>query len=192
MTTGLEEYEGKRDFDKTPEPKGGRRSGGGRIFVIHKHDASRLHYDLRLEHDGVLLSWAVPKGPSLDTKQRRLAVRVEDHPLDYADFEGVIPDGEYGAGTVMLWDKGTWEPADDVERSLKEGKLAFTLSGQKLVGRFALIHTGARKGAGSADQWLLIKEKDEHVRPVAEYDVTEAAPDSAASGHTMDEIAAGE
>jgi bifunctional non-homologous end joining protein LigD len=190
MGERLGEYERKRDFSRTPEPRG-EAEGSGRAYVIHKHAASRLHYDLRLEHDGVLMSWAVPKGPSLDTKQRRLAVHVEDHPVEYGRFEGVIPEGEYGAGTVMVWDRGTWRPHDDVDEALDSGKLVFDLEGEKLVGRFALIHTGARKGGSDERQWLLIKERDEYVRPADEYDVTAAQTLSTATGRTMEQIAAG-
>lgn len=189
MGAPLDEYEQKRNLPDSPEPPARTsHSATGRRYMIHKHAATRLHYDLRLEHDGVMLSWAVPKGPSLDTKQRRLAVHVEDHPVDYADFEGVIPEGEYGAGTVMVWDDGEWSPHGDVDESLASGKLVFDLEGRKLAGRFALIHTGARKTGREKDQWLLIKEKDGYVRPSAEYDVTAEAPESAASGRTMEQI----
>ena len=190
MTRRLEDYDAKRDFGATPEPPG--ETGGsetGRVYVVHKHAATRLHYDLRLEYGGVLMSWAVPKGPSLDTGQRRLAVHVEDHPVDYGSFEGTIPEGEYGGGTVMLWDRGTWSPRGDVEQSMSAGKLEFDLAGEKLEGRFALIHTGARKEGRERDRWLLIKEKDDRVRSHQEYDVTKAEPDSVATGRTMDEIA---
>src|SRR5919197_2171011 len=139
----LAEYQAKRDFTKTPEPSGRRtrrKPTGAHRFVVQRHRARRLHYDLRLEHDGVLLSWAVPKGPTLDPKARRLAVQVEDHPLDYFDFEGVIPEG-YGKGDVVVWDWGTWKPADDVDpaKALKKGDLHFDLDGQKLNGRFVLV-----------------------------------------------------
>jgi bifunctional non-homologous end joining protein LigD len=193
VTPKLDEYDRKRDFEATPEPSGeATSSDSGRLYVIHKHAASRLHYDLRLEHDGVLMSWAVPKGPSLDTKERRLAVHVEDHPVDYGSFEGTIPEGEYGGGTVMIWDRGTWNPHGDVDESMEKGKLVFDLEGEKLRGRFGLIHTGARKEGRERDQWLLIKEKDDLVRPSSEYVVTEALQDSAATGRTMDDIAAEE
>ncbi len=193
MSPKLDEYDRKRDFERTAEPSGRTASSdSGRLYVIHKHAASRLHYDLRLEHDGVLMSWAVPKGPSLDTRERRLAVHVEDPPLDYGAFEGVIPEGEYGGGTVMVWDRGTWSPHGDVVEAMAAGKLVFDLEGDKLTGRFALIHTGARKGGRERNQWLLIKEKDDLVRPSAEYVVTEELPDSAATGRTMDEIASEE
>src|SRR5882672_6909469 len=163
----LEEYRKKRDFSKTPEPAGkvAARAVKERFFCVQKHLASHLHYDFRLEHNGVLLSWAVPKGPSLDPKVKRLAMKVEDHPLDYGEFEGVIPEG-YGAGIVMLWDRGTWAPeVDDVDRALEKGDLKITLNGYKLKGSWVLVRTGGRYAgarSGSADRtWLLIKHRDE-------------------------------
>jgi len=176
----LEEYKRKRNFRTTPEPAGmrPRRSPAGRkaqFFCVQKHLASHLHYDFRLEHNGVLLSWAVPKGPSLDPTVKRLAMHVEDHPIEYGEFEGVIPSG-YGAGIVMLWDRGTWTPeADDVEAALKKGDLKFTLDGYKLKGSWVLVRTkGARWAAGGADRsWLLIKHRDEWAGPV---DIAEFAP----------------
>ncbi len=167
----LEEYRRKRDFAKTPEPAGKVKPGKRRelFFCVQKHLASHLHYDFRLEHDGVLLSWAVPKGPSLDPKTRRLAMRVEDHPLDYGEFEGVIPEG-YGAGIVMLWDRGTWTPeVADVDAALKKGDLKFTLDGVKLKGSWVLVRTGgwgrgrggASGGSGDDRSWLLIKHRDQ-------------------------------
>jgi bifunctional non-homologous end joining protein LigD len=139
----LEEYRKKRDFNVTPEPAGRarRRSSGKRIFVVQKHDASRLHYDFRLEINGVLASWAVPRGPSMNPADKRLAVRTEDHPIDYADFEGVIPEGQYGAGTVMVWDKGTYEPEDKLspEEQLARGEINVLLHGKKLRGGFVLV-----------------------------------------------------
>jgi len=176
----LEEYKRKRNFRTTPEPAGTRprRSPAGRkarFFCVQKHLASHLHYDVRLEHNGVLLSWAVPKGPSLDPTVKRLAMHVEDHPIEYGEFEGVIPSG-YGAGIVMLWDRGTWTPeADDVEAALKKGDLKFTLDGYKLKGSWVLVRTkGARWAAGGADRsWLLIKHRDEWAGPV---DIAEFAP----------------
>src|SRR5687767_12900385 len=131
---GLKEYHRKRDFRRTPEPKGAEKVAKGSRFVVQKHAASRLHYDFRLEMEGVLRSWAIPKGPSLDPKVRSLAVHVEDHPLGYGSFEGVIPQGEYGGGTVMLWDQGTWEPLSDPVKAYRQGKLKFTLHGEKLKG----------------------------------------------------------
>jgi bifunctional non-homologous end joining protein LigD len=165
----LEEYRKKRDFGVTKEPRGRfRRRGGARIFVVQKHDASRLHYDFRLEIGGVLVSWAVPKGPSLDPSAKRLAAMTEDHPLEYAGFEGIIPEGEYGAGTVMVWDHGTFESREEdvsVEDQLARGEIKLTLHGEKLKGAFVLIHTG-RRGAKLRDQrqWLLIKQRDAHAR----------------------------
>jgi DNA ligase D-like protein (predicted 3'-phosphoesterase) len=164
----LEKYKAKRDFTTSPEPSGDRtrRSPQGRtprFFCVQKHLASHLHYDLRLEHDGVLLSWAVPKGPSLDPTIKRLAMHVEDHPVDYGEFEGVIPSG-YGAGIVMLWDRGTWTPeVDDVEAALKKGDLKFTLDGYKLKGSWVLVRTKGGWGGAPADgrSWLLIKHRDE-------------------------------
>lgn len=197
----LEEYRRKRDFERTPEPRGGERAGAwpgweslpaGERFCVQMHRATRLHWDLRLEHAGVLLSWAVPKGPTLDNTARRLAMHVEDHPIEYGDFEGVIPEG-YGAGTVMLWDAGTreWEPetAADVDAALRNGELKFVLHGRKLRGRFALVHTGTR-GGGAENAWLLIKKKGDEVVP--RWDA--GAPDNAWSvktRRTMEEIAAG-
>jgi bifunctional non-homologous end joining protein LigD len=151
----LAEYNRKRRFDVTPEPAGkqGQARKEKREFVIQKHRASHLHYDFRLEHDGVMLSWSIPKGPSLDPSVRRLAMATEDHPMDYNQFEGVIPEGEYGGGTVMIWDRGTWEPeVDDVDRALKKGDLKFKLYGKKLRGSWALVRMRDR-------QWLLIKHK---------------------------------
>jgi bifunctional non-homologous end joining protein LigD len=163
----LHEYRQKRNFRETPEPRGGvRRSSSGsvRMFLVQKHDASRLHYDFRLEINGVLASWAIPKGPSLSPADKRLAVRTEDHPIEYGDFEGVIPEGQYGAGTVMVWDRGTYETSDgrSPEQQLANGEIKVVLHGQKLQGGFVLIRTGK----GSADpaqekSWLLIKQRDQ-------------------------------
>jgi len=160
----LEDYRRRRDFGRSPEPRGDVRAKSGPLsFVIQKHAARRLHYDLRLELDGVLKSWACPKGPSLDPSQKRLAVRVEDHPLEYAAFEGTIPAGEYGAGTVEIWDEGTWTPASDPHEALDAGKLLFSLDGKKLHGMWALVHMRGRD-SGDKQNWLLIKERDEYVR----------------------------
>src|SRR5579862_3032310 len=154
----LERYRQKRDFKTTPEPRGhvSRRKQAGLQFVIQKHLASHLHYDFRIEHNGVLLSWAVPKGPSLNPADKRLAMHVEDHPIEYGEFEGVIPEG-YGAGIVMLWDRGTWTPeSDDVEAALKKGDLKFQLNGYKLKGSWVLVRTrgypGAKTGPGGASR----------------------------------------
>jgi bifunctional non-homologous end joining protein LigD len=168
----LDKYKAKRNFKKTPEPSGSgelvrraSRKQSELFFCVQKHLASHLHYDFRLEHKGVLLSWAVPKGPSLDPSVRRLAMHVEDHPIEYGDFEGVIPEG-YGAGIVMLWDKGTWTPeVDDVDAALKKGDLKFTLDGVKLKGSWVLVRTkGAAYAAGRS--WLLIKHRDDWAGPV--------------------------
>jgi bifunctional non-homologous end joining protein LigD len=171
-TTGasrkLARYRGKRDFKRTPEPRGARSVavGGGLQYVVQKHDATRLHYDFRLEHDGVLKSWAVPKEPSLSTKDRRLAVQTEDHPLDYGGFEGEIPEGEYGAGSVVIWDRGHWQPLGDVDESLKEGKLDFELDGRRLKGRFTLVRMAERtKRKAGKDNWLLLKRHDRERTP---------------------------
>ena len=183
----LEEYRRKREFAKTPEPIGGEPDDGVNQwrFVVQKHDASRLHYDLRLELDGVLLSWAIPKGPSLDWANKRLAVHVEDHPLEYLDFEGVIPLHEYGGGTVMVWDIGHWTPRDDARKDYTAGALKFDLQGKKLTGGWMLKRTN-REGE---NQWLLIKEKDIAMRETADFEVLRELPNSAISGRTMTEIA---
>ena len=141
---GLREYYQKRDFDKTPEPRGEEHSGQGWSFCIQKHAATRLHYDFRLELDGVLKSWAVPKGPSFDPADKRLAMQTEDHPLEYGGFEGIIPAGEYGGGTVVLWDRGRWEPIEDPQKSFRSGRLKFRLFGEKLQGAWMLVKTRGR------------------------------------------------
>jgi bifunctional non-homologous end joining protein LigD len=188
----LEEYRKKRNFSKTPEPAGkiAKRAAKERFFCVQKHLASHLHYDFRLEHNGVLLSWAVPKGPSLDPKVKRLAMKVEDHPLEYGEFEGVIPEG-YGAGIVMLWDRGTWTPeVGDVDAALKKGDLKVTLNGYKLKGSWVLVRTGGRyAGArGGGDRtWLLIKHRDEWA---GELDITEFAPLSVKSEGDFEDILA--
>jgi bifunctional non-homologous end joining protein LigD len=185
----LKEYKRKRDFHKTPEPAGGRKkSGSGLQFVIQKHAASRLHYDFRLEHDGTLKSWAVPKGPSLDPAVKSLAVQVEDHPIEYATFEGVIPQGEYGGGTVMVWDRGTWEPEVDPDRGLRTGKLKFRLDGEKLHGSWALVRMGGRAGEDGKN-WLLIKHRDDEAKPLAKFDVLKRKDRSVISGRDMEQIA---
>ena len=228
----LAEYRAKRHFDRTAEPSGdegdgpeaagaeasGANAGASepaaadaaddagapphRVFVVQKHDASRLHYDFRLELDGVLKSWAVPKGPSLDPADKRLAVQVEDHPLDYAGFEGAIPQGEYGGGTVMLWDSGWWEPdlawmkepkgpgkgspLLSPEEALAKGELKFIVHGKKLSGSWALVRTRWK----GDDNWLLMKHRDEAARPGS--NVEEEAPDSVATGRSLEQIAAHE
>ena len=187
MAKPASEYTRKRNFAITSEPAESKRKGKGKSqpgalgFVIQKHDARNLHYDFRLELDGTLKSWAVPKGPSLDPTQKRLAVHVEDHPLDYAGFEGSIPQGQYGGGDVIVWDRGVWQPHGDPQKTYAEGKLKFTLVGEKLSGDWALVRTRL-KGSGSKEQWLLIKEKDDIARPAAEYDITQEQPQSVISG----------
>lgn len=184
----LATYRAKRSFDKTPEPAGGRRRGNGHLYTIQKHAARRLHYDLRLELDGVLKSWAVTRGPSLDPGVKRLAVRTEDHPVEYAAFEGTIPAGNYGAGTVLLWDRGTWDPIEDPRRGLEKGKLVFRLDGERLRGRWALVRfRGDRDGRGRHENWLLIKERDEAAD--RDLDVTAENTASVASGREMQAIA---
>lgn len=191
----LEVYRKKRDFAVTPEPRGGRvakRRGKKLAFFVQKHAARRLHYDFRLELDGVLLSWAVPKGPSLDPRDKRLAVHVEDHPMEYGDFEGVIPAKQYGAGAVLLWDRGTWHPVEDAATGYARGKLKFVLEGEKLRGGFTLVRTHGRyaETSGDAKPWLLIKEDDEHARSALHESVVEAHPNSVTSGRSIAEIAA--
>lgn len=180
----LEDYRAKRSTSRTSEPFGGGRRGGGRLFVVQKHRASSLHWDLRLEMDGVLVSWAVPKGPSPNQADKRLAVHVEDHPLEYADFEGVIPEGNYGAGPSIVWDRGLWTPIGEPHEGMKKGKLLFDLNGYKLRGRWTLV----RKGA-AGNHWLLIKERDAYEDPEGR---TEDYPDdSILSGLTVEELGAG-
>ena len=196
----LEKYKQKRNFSSTPEPSGdvtlaserarNARPEQGLFFCVQKHLASHLHYDFRLEHNGVLLSWAVPKGPSLNPKDKRLAMHVEDHPIEYGTFEGVIPDG-YGAGIVMLWDQGTWTPeSPDIEAALKKGDLKFTLDGYKLKGSWVLVRTGGRYGSrpgGDARSWLLIKHRDDWA---GDLDITEFAPRSVKSDGGFEDILA--
>ncbi|HEY8495365.1 MAG TPA: non-homologous end-joining DNA ligase, partial [Myxococcota bacterium] len=182
----LEPYRAKRAASRTPEPFDTSRARP-RLFVVQQHQARRLHYDLRLEWNGVLLSWAVPKGPSFDPAEKRLAVHVEDHPLDYADFEGVIPEGNYGAGAVIVWDLGRWTPLEDPERGLAAGKLDFELHGYKLRGRWALVRTGGRRAAErGGKEWLLLKKPDAFASPEAQ-----PSPRSVLSGLTIEERAAG-
>jgi bifunctional non-homologous end joining protein LigD len=187
---GLETYRKKRKFNVTSEPRGKVQRGSGQQYVIQKHDATRLHYDLRLELDGVMKSWAVTRGPSLDPNDKRLAVHVEDHPIEYNTFEGIIPEGEYGGGTVMIWDRGTWEPDGDPHKAYSKGHLEFTLHGKKLHGRWHLVRMRARQG-DRHENWLLIKGKDEEARSARDEDILEEEPRSAATGRTMEEIAGG-
>jgi len=199
----LEEYQRKRRFEETPEPPPKLEKKSKHRFVVQKHRATRLHYDFRLEMDGVLKSWAVPKGPSLDPADKRLAMQVEDHPVSYFDFEGIIPEGNYGAGTVMVWDVGTWEPLSpqpvngkyvpgtDAEASemLKKGDLKIRLHSKRLNGDFALIHMKSRWPGTKGTEWLLIKKQDDEAVPgynIEEYDT------SALTGKTMAQIAGDE
>jgi bifunctional non-homologous end joining protein LigD len=191
MLDRLQKYRTKRDFEKTAEPSGARKQASkGHSYLIQKHAASRLHYDFRLEHNGVLLSWACPKGPSLNPEDKRLAVHVEDHPLEYGTFEGTIPKGQYGGGTVMLWDRGTWEPHGDVDEALRKGKLKFTLDGERLKGAWALIRLRGRPGDRGKDNWLLIKEKDDAVKKNGTV-LVDRELTSISTGREMDEIAQG-
>lgn len=191
INVSLKEYRKKRDFDTTPEPegKGGAKASSSRslAYVIQKHQASHLHYDFRLEWNGVLLSWAVPKGPSLDPSIKRLAMQVEDHPVEYGSFEGVIPEGEYGGGTVMIWDHGTWMPeAPDVNAAFEKGDLKFTLHGAKLKGSWVLVRTRGFGGGGGRASWLLIKHRD---RFAASGDITREEPRSALTRRLLADIA---
>jgi len=187
----LAAYRAKRDLAKTPEPFGGERHDAGPIFVVQKHDASHLHYDLRLEIGGVLKSWAVPKGPSMDPKVKRLAIPTEDHPLDYADFEGVIPEGQYGAGTVMVWDIGTYrnlksetQEAHSIDENYDHGHLEIWLDGKKLKGAFTMVRT---KRGGTKPQWLLWKSRDDFAQ--SDVDILVDAPNSALTGRSLEQIA---
>ena len=185
----LAEYRKKRDFAVTREPKGApsRSKSSDLLYVIQKHQASHLHYDFRLEWGGVLISWAVPKGPSLDSAVKRLATRVEDHPVEYGSFEGVIPEGEYGGGTVMLWDRGTWTPeVEDVDAALAKGDLKFTLQGKKLRGSWVLVRTKLGYGGSAKPQWLLIKHRDKYASAV---DIEKEQPKSVLTRRLLAEIA---
>src|SRR5580698_10601651 len=191
----LTTYRAKRDFDQTAEPSGKAVVPAGEQlrFVIQRHDATRLHYDFRLELDGVFLSWAVTKGPSLDPSVKRLAVQTEDHPLDYGDFEGTIPKGQYGGGTVQLWDRGYWLPEGDPHEGLKKGDLKFTLVGNRLQGSFVLVRMkwGREKGDGKRTNWLLIKHRDQYAHEGDDDAVLQENDTSVASGRTLKEIAIG-
>ena len=191
QSESLKKYQSKRNFDITPEPSGrnpNRRAPRKALaYVIQKHQASHLHYDFRLEWNGVLLSWAIPKGPSLDPSVKRLAAQVEDHPVEYGSFEGVIPEGEYGGGTVMLWDQGTWTPEDpDVDDALQKGELKFELHGKKLRGSWVLVRTKGGFGGSKKPQWLLIKHRDEHA---STEDVISKKPRSVSSNRLLAGIA---
>ena len=186
----LKKYRAMRDFSDTPEPAGGKpKRGKLPIFVIQKHRASRLHYDFRLEMEGVLKSWAVPKGPSYDPGTKRLAMMTEDHPYDYASFEGVIPEGNYGAGNVIIWDNGQWEfiePGDDPVAALKSGKLTFRMYGKKMFGEWALVRIKGRGKSDRGNEWLLLKHRDEFANETV--DVTEVAPRSIISNKLVEEV----
>ena len=191
----LKRYREMRDAASTPEPVGGEQSaralptGAPRLFVVQQHAARSMHWDLRLEIDGVLASWAIPRGPSLDPAEKRLAVRTEDHPIEYADFEGVIPAGNYGAGAMIVWDRGSYHTMDgrSPAESVEAGKLDLFLDGHKLRGRFALVHTGARQNTDGR-QWLLIRKGD---RPLDKTELIESAPGSVFSGLAVDELGEG-
>src|SRR6186997_140851 len=187
----LQEYHRKRHFKKTPEPAGKvstRRAKGKLKFVIQKHAATRLHYDFRLELVGTLKSWAVPKGPAFDPSEKRLAVEVEDHPLEYGKFEGRIPEGQYGAGEVIVWDRGKWIPLGDPREGLRKGKLEFELEGEKLHGQWVLVRLHGRQRSDKPN-WLLIKRHDDAARPLSEYDVLADQPQSVKTGRTVEELA---
>jgi len=187
----LNAYRQKRDFARTPEPSGsgGKKTKGKPRYSIQKHRSKRLHYDLRLEVKGVLKSWAVPKGPSMDTREKRLAVPTEDHPLDYIDFEGTIPEGEYGAGSVIVWDIGTYENTTEADgkkvpmnEALEKGHATVFLSGEKLQGGYALTRTGQ----GKSERWILVKMKDDFARP--DLDILKEEPNSALTGRSVEEV----
>ena len=185
----LEQYNKKRRFNRTPEPRGKLERGEEHRFVVQKHRASHLHYDFRLEMEGVLKSWAVPKGPSLNPADKRLAMQVEDHPVSYFQFEGKIPEGNYGAGTVMVWDIGDWEPLGDPHEMLDRGDLKFLLHGKKLSGEFVLAKMHSRRPGSKGTEWLLIKKKDQAAQPDFDIDKLDF---SALSKHTMAQIAGDE
>src|SRR5579871_2600398 len=184
----LEAYRSKRNFKATAEPRGREPVESSDIFVVQKHDATRLHYDFRLALDGVLKSWAVTRGPSLVPGEKRLAVATEDHPLEYADFEGTIAEGEYGGGSVIVWDRGEWRPIGDPHRGLKKGHLEFELNGQKLKGRWHLVRMRA-KPREKRENWLLIKGDDEYVRSEGDPDILEERPESVKTGRSIDDLA---
>jgi bifunctional non-homologous end joining protein LigD len=200
IAMALEEYKRKRQFDRTPEPAGEVAKKSGQRFVVQKHEATRLHYDFRLEMEGVLKSWAVPKGPSLDPADKRLAMQVEDHPVSYFDFEGIIPEDNYGAGTVMVWDVGTWQPLNplpvegkyvpgteaEAAAMLARGDLKFRLAGKKLKGDFAIVKMKGRRRGSKGNEWLLIKKHDDH--EVEGYDI-EDYDESVLSQRSLAEIA---
>jgi bifunctional non-homologous end joining protein LigD len=184
---GLETYRQKRDFERTAEPRGRKAGSKGHAFVVQKHAARALHYDFRLELDGVLLSWAVPKGPSLDPKVKRLAMQTEDHPLEYVDFEGIIPKGEYGGGTVIVWDRGHWEPDGDARQMYEAGRLTFELFGEKLHGSFHLVRTGG-KAKDAKQRWLLFKRTDSAAQAGSDAEILETRPESVLSGRNIEQV----
>ena len=185
----LKTYRKKRDFARTNEPRGANKPmANGNSFVVQKHDARRLHYDFRLEMDSVLKSWAVTRGPSLVAGEKRLAVHVEDHPLEYGDFEGTIPQGEYGGGTVIVWDRGTWAPIGDAAQSYAKGHLDFALDGEKLKGRWHLVRMKGRQRE-KHENWLLIKGDDDAARSGSERDILDERPESVKTGRTIDQVA---
>jgi bifunctional non-homologous end joining protein LigD len=188
----LEAYRKKRDFKRTPEPRGrvGWRKAHALSFVIQKHAARSLHYDFRLELSGALASWAIPKGPSLDPAVKRLAVHVEDHPLEYGSFEGVIPQPEYGAGAVLVWDRGTWVPRGDPNEAYAQGHLDFELRGRKLHGGWSLLRTRAGRYGGRRESWLLVKHDDKFARRGARGEIVATAPESVVSGRSLEKIGA--
>jgi bifunctional non-homologous end joining protein LigD len=189
---GLRAYHAKRDFERTREPRGGAVSATkGHSFVVQKHAARRLHYDFRLELDGVLKSWAITRGPSLVPGEKRLAVEVEDHPLEYGTFEGTIPKGQYGGGSVIIWDRGAWEPEGDPHKALAKGHLDFRLDGEKLKGRWHLVRMAPRRGE-KRKNWLLIKASDEEAREVSDPDILVDEPQSVVSGRDIDEVGEGD
>ena len=179
----LREYNAKRDFAHTPEPRGERSDDASHAFVIQKHAATALHYDVRLELDGLMLSWAVPKGPSFDPADKRLAMRTEDHPVSYNAFEGTIPEGHYGAGNVIVWDRGQWEPVGDPHAAMAAGKLEFRIDSVKLRGLWELVRTS--HAGDKRERWLLFKKHDEYARPRSAYDVTSTLPQSVVSGRDL-------
>jgi bifunctional non-homologous end joining protein LigD len=192
MKRSLERYNEMRDFTHTEEPSGTRRrSETGRSFVVQKHAATALHYDFRLELDGVMLSWAVPKGPSLSPKEKRLAVQVEDHPVDYRDFEGTIPKGEYGGGSVIVWDRGSWRPVGDPRSGLEKGRLEFTLQGEKLHGAYILVRLAEKERDRGKKNWLLMKRSDDDAREGPSAEIVKRKPRSVLTGRTVEEVAKG-
>ncbi|MCL4676238.1 MAG: ATP-dependent DNA ligase, partial [Pararhodobacter sp.] len=184
----LDTYRQKRNFKSTTEPKGRKARKAGNAFVIQKHDATRLHYDLRLEMDGVMKSWAVTRGPSLVPTEKRLAVHVEDHPLEYNAFEGTIPKGEYGGGTVIVWDRGTWTPVHDPEKGYAKGHLEFELKGEKLSGHWHLVKMHGKPGE-KRENWLLIKGEDNAARTPDQPDILKERPESVKTGRDIKDVA---